>query len=63
MYSSKNSLLDVTAFFTKFANFSEEHLDLGRERFAEFVKILETLSYEHLFEKKYTVHRHSPFVH
>jgi hypothetical protein len=32
-------MLDVTAFFTKFANFSKEHPDLSRERFAEFVKI------------------------
>jgi hypothetical protein len=44
----QDSLLDVTAFFTKLANFSKEHPDLSRECFAEFIKILETISHEHL---------------
>lgn len=53
MYSSKNSLLDITAFFAKLANFSKEHPDLSRERFAKFVKILETVPYELIFFFEY----------
>ena len=41
--SSTNSLLDVTAFLTKLANFFKEHSDLNRECFAEFIKILEAV--------------------
>lgn len=39
--TSENLLLDVTAFFTKLANFSKEHSNLSRECFTKFVKILE----------------------